>query len=136
MRLNWGLYNLRARRYGTGVRRFLSRDMMEFPTRYIRELNGYSYGANSPVNGIDPSGDSILFENTVLKSIFVSALVGGGLAGGVSYVQGGELQAVGNAGLTGAALCAFVSGATIYSERFIIARFCGSSNPLMIPLCR
>ncbi len=53
-----GLYNLRARYYAPGIGRFTQEDpLTRLPSACgIRQINGYSYVGNNPINYIDPLG--------------------------------------------------------------------------------
>ena len=55
-----GMYELRARQYRPTTGRFWTMDRFEGRTREPLSLHKYLYAHNNPVNGIDPSGHSML----------------------------------------------------------------------------
>jgi RHS repeat-associated protein len=61
-------YYLRAREYDPVVGRFLSRDTWAVDTWNPVELNRYLYGANSPINFIDPTGHTAFYEDVWNRS--------------------------------------------------------------------
>jgi len=69
-----GLYYLRARYYNPQTGRFLSRDPVDgipldlngIPTD-PRALHKYLYANGDPINGIDPMGREVMFENALIQ---------------------------------------------------------------------
>jgi RHS repeat-associated protein len=60
------LLQLRARWFGPGIGRFLSRDMMEWKLDNPVDLNRYGYAAANPINQYDPTGHQAAVEYGVL----------------------------------------------------------------------
>ncbi|WP_235842402.1 RHS repeat-associated core domain-containing protein [Cysteiniphilum halobium] len=78
-----GLYYLKARDYDPSLRSFIQADSYAFNNQGL--INGYFYGNNNPLMGVDPSGhkfnwkEALGVAGTVLASVFTGGLIGYGM---------------------------------------------------------
>ncbi|MCL1474223.1 RHS repeat-associated core domain-containing protein [Argonema antarcticum] len=101
-----GDYYLRARYYDTDTGRFTRRDSYEGDIFDPVSLHKFLYGNANPVNSIDPSGLSTLYELAATTTL-AGALAGGTLGATAGVVSGGGwneiLMSTGRGALGGAA---------------------------------
>jgi RHS repeat-associated protein len=80
-RLGPGIYDYNARFYDATIGRFLSADTIVPHPINPQSYNRYSYGGNSPIMQIDPSGHDNLFWDFV-EAVKTVAVEGGGFVAG------------------------------------------------------
>ncbi|WP_440682607.1 RHS repeat-associated core domain-containing protein [Cysteiniphilum halobium] len=80
-----GLYYLKARDYNPNLTSFMQVDSYAFNNQGL--INGYFYGNNNPLMGIDPSGHKVNWKEAlgVAGTVIASAIVGIGLGVGLGY---------------------------------------------------
>src|SRR5439155_6905634 len=91
-----GLYYNRARYLNVGLGRFWSYDTFEGNNRDPMSLHKYLYGADNPVNNVDPSGNDFSVVNlTVTTGIRagIAGLSAAAISTSFSYAKGASWQA-------------------------------------------
>lgn len=89
-----GLYYLRARYYNPDVGRFLSRDSVYPDQKDTGQLHRYGYGANNPINGMDPSGHMFFEYAAGSKDAEEQAAERARYVNGYTLATGANLQAL------------------------------------------
>ena len=134
-----GLYYLNSRYYDPETGRFINADAAIGQVGNVQGANMFAYCFNNPVNMSDPTGNwpklSTIFAVVAVAAVVVAAVaavvvtcgaaapamavVGGGIAGGISAQTIATAAAVGSAAVTVAKVAAVASAASYVTEKAV-----------------